>query len=172
MDINEMNLEELMALIDSIEERQKYNKLEHIIPYEYQKKFMNASKNHRQRFFRCANRVGKSYGCAVEFAYHITGKYPDWFAGDRIENSGHIYWCIGVDLESTANVLQKELFGTSDIRLEDAVGTGTIPKDVIDSDNMIKDGPRLRSCRIKHTDGGYNTLHFFAASLGQDKLIN
>lgn len=173
-DISTLSDEELYELYFKIEEIKKYkrlNKLEFIKPYDYQLKFMNKSMHYNQRLMRSANRIGKSYGGAIEFAMHITGKYQDWYKGRRIEGSGKIYWCIGIDLDSTANVLQKELLGTNDIRSEDLVGTGTIPRDCINLEGSIKDGNKVKSIRIKHIDGGYNTLQFFASAQGQEKLM-
>lgn len=171
MNINEMSVEELLTLLDKVEEYNKYNKIHSLKPYDYQKKFMNASAHYKQRMIRSGNRTGKTFGCALELAYHITGLYPKWFEGERFTNSGHIFWCIGITSDSTRKVMQKELMGTIDIRVGKELGTGTIPRDVIDTDYMVKDGARLLSCRVKHVDGGVNELHFYAASAGQDTLM-
>lgn len=167
---NEMWLE-LQELKDQIEDHDKYNKLLSFIPYEYQLRFMKAGAKFKQRLMRSGNQTGKSYGASFEFAMHLTGQYQDYYEGERITTSDHTYWCIGIDLDSTARVMQKALFGTANVRLEDNIGTGAIPQDAIDFASITKDGGRIVSARIKHVDGGYNTLQFFGAAQGADRLM-
>lgn len=169
-DLHSLTEEELLVVNNYLDEI-KYNQLLLRTPYPYQKEFMNASAKYKQRYARSGNRTGKTYGVAMEMAYHLTGLYPDWFEGERIEGSGHLFWCIGIDLDSTSKVLQKELFGTTDVRITDELGTGTIPRDCIDLNHMIKDGARITSCRIQHVSGGWNTLAFYAASKGASTLM-
>ena len=169
--LEEERWEELEDLLNESKEFINYNKLYFYKPYPYQLRFMKASAQYRQRMMRSGNQTGKSYGASFEFAMHVTGLYQDYFEGERIPNSGHTFWCIGVDLDSTARVMQKALLGTANVKLEDQVGTGSIPKDCIDIKNMIKDGEQVRQVRIKHKDGGYNTIQFFGAAQGQDRLM-
>lgn len=163
--------EELNELKDYLDQHTKYNKLKAFIPYDYQLRFMKAGASFKQRMMRAANQSGKSYGASFEFAQHITGQYQDYFDGDRIPDSGHLYWCIGIDLDSTARVMQRALFGTHNARLEDDIGTGSLPRDCIDMETMTKDGGRITSCRIKHADGGYNTIQFFGAAQGSERMM-
>lgn len=108
--------------------------------------------------------IGKSYGTSAEFAYHITGRYPDWWNGARIDKGGLSFWCVGITLDSTRKVLQKELIGTNDCRVRSEVGSGFIPRECIDFDNgWIPDGARITECQIKHTSGVNNTLMFYSA---------
>lgn len=156
---------ELLELLQAANEYKRYNKLEYMKPYDYQLEFMNASIKYKQRYLRAANRCGKTMGASIEFAMHLTGRYQDYYKGERFPSSGNVYWCIGIDLDSVSKVLQKELFGTADIRVESEIGTGTIPRDCIELEQgIVKDGPRLKSCFIKHTDGGYNTVHFYGSN--------
>lgn len=171
MDLSQLNDEQLAALLAQIQHDNKYNKLAHFKPYPWQIEFMAANKRYKQRYLRAGNRCGKSLTEAYEFAQHVTGKYQDWYEGSRIEDSGHTFWCLGVDLDSTSDVMQKELFGTKDIRFLDELGTGSIPLENIDTESMSKDGRRLIQCRIKHVDGGYNLVRFYGAAQGQDKLM-
>lgn len=134
-------------------------------PHPYQKQFMKAGALSKQRYLRAANRIGKSYGTAFEMAMHLTGIYPDWFEGERIKGSGHTFACIGITLDSVAKVMQKELFGHADARSKSSMGGGSIPIDSIDFDNgWSSDGMVIRSCNIKHKDGGYNTLMFYGST--------
>lgn len=169
--LEEERWDELEQLLDESREFMKYNKLYFYKPYPYQLRFMKASAKYKQRMMRSGNQTGKSYGASYEFAQHITGQYQPYYEGDRIKGSGHLFWCIGVDLDSTARVMQRSLLGTSNIKLEDEIGSGSIPRECIDIENMIKDGEQVRQIRIKHVDGGWNTIQFFGAAQGQDRLM-
>ncbi|PMG45644.1 hypothetical protein BCU90_17420 [Vibrio lentus] len=149
----------------------KYNKLKTWVPYQWQSDFMAASETYHQRYLRAGNQTGKTKSQGMEFAQHVTGLYQPWYKGVKIEGSGHLFWCVGIDLDATANVMMNELFGTKDIRMADEVGTGSIPKHCIDFDSFTKDGRRLISCRIKHVDGGYNTLQFYGSQQGFTKMM-
>lgn len=160
-----MHSEATLQLIQDLLNYKKYNQIEFFKPYEYQSKFMNASSHYKQRYMRAANRTGKTYGAAAEFAMHITGRYQDWYEGERILDSGHDFWCVGVDLKSVARVMQKELLGTDDIRVEPLIGTGMIPKEHIALDIPFKkDGGNVISISIRHTNGGLNTLYFWGSN--------
>lgn len=171
MNINEMTLEEIFSLLSEVEDFDRYNKIHYLKPYPYQQKFMNASAKFKQRYARSGNRTGKTFGAAIEAAMHLTGLYQDYYKGERILNSGHIFWCIGITQDSTAKVMQKELLGTADIRVERDLGTGTIPLEHIETSLMVKEGYKAKIVRVKHIDGGYNELHFYASSDGVEKLM-
>lgn len=165
-ELNEETLAYLSELADRKEEFKRYNRLAYFKPYPYQLKYYSAGKNYRQRYLSCSNRVGKSYGMAAEFAMHITGLYAPWWDGKVFEDGGEIFWCIGITQDSTNGVLMQELLGVSDCRNLHDIGTGSIPKDCIILDSMVKDGERIKSVRIKHVSGKENILHFFAATQG------
>ncbi|ELQ8980645.1 hypothetical protein R3B00_001307 [Klebsiella pneumoniae] len=179
IDLDSLTVEELESiseslpsiekLIKQIKEFQKFNKIEYFQPFDYQRTFMNAGKTNKVRYLRAGNRTGKTFGAAAEMAYHLTGLYPDWFSGERVPDSGHIYWCVGVTLDSVKNVLQKEILGTDNAVQIDDIGSGSIPRKCIDFENgFSRDGARVKSCVIKHKDGGTNTLKFYGS---QDESI-
>ncbi|EAQ0496828.1 hypothetical protein CTP45_07770 [Salmonella enterica] len=143
----------------------KFNRLEYLQPYGYQKLFMSKSAEFNKRFLRAGNRVGKSWCGALEMAYHITGRYPDWWTGKRIEGSGRLFWCIGKTLDMVRDIQQKFLLGTADATLSEDLGSGTIPRECIElNKGMKRDGQRVENCKIRHVDGGLNTLAFFGSS--------
>ncbi|HAV9873774.1 TPA: hypothetical protein JLH60_004750 [Escherichia coli] len=155
-------LQGLYEVIKPYSDYKRYNRLEYFEPYPYQRNFMNAGLNHSTRYLRAGNRTGKTYGAAAEMAYHLTGRYPFWWEGQRIEGSNHTFWAVGITQESAANVMQKELFGSSDCRMNQLMGTGAIPRDAIIFDKGFQpDGPKLKSCFIKHESGGLNTFKFY-----------
>lgn len=168
MDANE--IEKLHYLVSKKEEFKRFNKLAYWTPYPFQREWIQASAKYRQRYLSAANRIGKTYGAAMELAIHITGEYPDWWDGRRIEATGD-YWAIGVSQESVNTVLMKELLGVSDCRYLNDLGTGAIPHDAIDKWNMQKDGARCIQVRIKHKSGAYNVLHFFSSTQDETTLM-
>lgn len=156
-------IEELKKRLDEIKTFQKYNRLEYFEPFAYQRKFMAAGAKHKIRYLRAGNRCGKTYGAANEFAMHLTGRYPDWWEGLRVNDGGHTYWCVGVTLDSVRKVLQKELLGTDDATLTTLIGTGSIPRDNILMDNIAREGKHVKSIAIRHRDGQINTLMFYGS---------
>lgn len=167
--------QEIIELLELREKAIKYNAVDQFSPYEFQRKFYAASKDFRFRFLCAANRVGKSFSEAAEFAYHATGLYPDWWEGHRFTKP-ILAWAVGITGESTRNVLQKELFGTSAGKDETALGTGTIPRDCVNFDTVVRDGNRIIECQIKHFDkngefDGHTILQFKSTQQGEHVLM-
>lgn len=162
------SLEELKRRYELVKEFEKYNKISFFEPFDYQREFMNAGKDNKVRFMRAGNRTGKTFGTAAEMSYHLTGLYPDWFEGERVPDSGHIYWAVGVTLDSVKNILQKEMLGTDNARNTDAIGSGSIPRHCIDLESMEKDGARVKNVLINHVDGGKNIIKFYGS---QDESV-
>lgn len=157
-------LRELVENVTALTQHMRYNRIEYFNPFDYQRKFIRAGADYQIRYMRAANRLGKTYGAAAEMAQHLTGLYPPDWEGLKIETSGHNFLCIGIDLDSTARVMQKELIGSHDCRIKKDVGTGAIPQRcIIQDQGWDQDGKRLRSCQIRHKDGGTNTIFFFGA---------
>lgn len=179
--ISQYSTEELSELVSFLEgkpEWNRYNKLAFYSPYSYQKQWHEAAIDYRQRYLCAGNRLGKTYGMAAEMAMYLTGYFPSDWTGLKISFSSdrNVYLAIGIDHTACRKVLQKELLGTMNARRSDELGTGAIPRHCIDFDNMEKDGERVVSCRIAHhnEDGemdGWNELHFYSASQGQDSLM-
>ena len=120
--------------------------------------------------------VGKSFSEAVEVSFHLTGKYPDWFEGHRFKHP-ILCWAVGITGDSTRKVLQKELFGTPMGKDLEAIGTGAIPRDLIDLETIEEDGNVIKIAKIKHHDvnghfDGWSTLEFRSTQQGEHVLIN
>lgn len=167
--------EELLELLEMREEYDRYNKLEKFEPYDFQKKFYKASALHKGRFLCAANRVGKSYSEAAELAYHLTGRYPQWWEGHRFKKP-ILCWAVGITGDSTRKVLQKELFGTESGKDTKELGTGALPRDCIDFDHLEKDGNIIKIAKVKHIDengveDGYSTLEFRSTQQGEHVLM-
>ena len=136
----------------------RYNQIKYFRPFDHQLKFFNTGKFTR-RGILAANRIGKTTSTCFETAYHLTGLYPDWWTGHRF--SGPITAMVaGEGWTQVALVLQNELLGTQDIKLEENIGTGSIPRDCIIVDTMRKDGANCIGVEIKHTSGQKSYLLF------------
>ncbi|EID4122192.1 terminase family protein [Salmonella enterica] len=161
---------EIIKKIIDVDRYEKTHKLEYFKPFPYQEEFINDSGNYNYRFLMAANRIGKTFCGAAEVAMHLTGQYPDWFKGRKINGSGHVFWCIGPDLTMVREIQQKELIGTDDCRIKHEIGTGAIPRDCIELEQgWQSEGNLLLSARIKHKDGGTNSL-FFKGGTDPSKL--
>lgn len=178
LEAGELRLEDKMFLLDLLKQRdqiRRYNKANYFKAYEFQKKFYEAGTKHRFRFLCAANRVGKSFSEAYEFALHCTGLYPSWWTGHRF-NKPILAWAVGITSDSTRKVLQKELFGTSIGKDQDALGTGIIPRHCIELDTVERDGNKLLIAQIKHHNArgefdGYSTLEFRSTQQGEHALM-
>lgn len=167
--------EELLALLEMREDYDRYNKIENFGPYDFQKKFYAASKTHKRRFLCAANRIGKSFSEAAEFAWHLTGIYPYDYEGHKFPKP-ILAWAVGITGESTQKVLQKELFGTADARDAASIGTGAIPKRHIVPDSIARDGQRILSAKIKHFNSrgewdGDSIIEFRSTQQGEHVLM-
>ena len=119
--------------------------------------------------------IGKSFGEAAEVSWHLTGKYPSWYTGHRFEKP-ILAWCVWITGDSTRKVLQKELFGTESAKDNKSLGTGAIPRDCIDFDNLEKDGNIIKIGKVKHYDrfgnhDGFSTIEFRSTQQGEHVLM-
>lgn len=86
-------------------------------------------------------------------------------------------WAIGISRTSTKDVLQKELFGTANAKMSDELGTGTIPRDDIHFETLVRDGDVIISAKIKwyqddgEWSGEYSTLTFKSTEQGLATLM-
>ncbi|QZI80502.1 terminase large subunit [Escherichia phage vB_EcoP-CHD5UKE1] len=175
---NNLSVEEKKALLNMLKERdqwRKYNKILSFKAYDFQKKFYAAGLKHRFRFLCAANRVGKSYSEAYEFACHVTGRYPTWWTGYKFKRP-ILAWAVGITGDSTRKVLQKELFGTPIGKDTNLLGTGVIPRDAIVIDTIERDGNKLQIVQIKHQNergefDGLSTLEFRSTQQGEHTLM-
>lgn len=168
---------EVLHLYKKREEQKKFNKLEFFKPYEFQKQFYAASSDYRFRLLMAANRVGKTVSEAYEFAYHATGKYPTWWKGHKFKRAP-LMWAVGNTSDSTRKVLQKELFGTSNAKMREEIGTGTVPRRDIDFEKgLTTDGERIKSAKVKFYNskgewtGQYSEIQFYSVGQGQGSMM-
>jgi phage terminase large subunit-like protein len=136
-------------------------------PYPKQLEFHVAGLTHRERLFMAGNQLGKTLAGSMEWAMHLTGKYPDWWPGARFDEPGR-YWAGGETRVSTRDSIQKLLVGEPE--REEDWGTGAIPgDDILDTFRAMGVANALDSLTVKHVTGGASTLLFKAYEQGRAK---
>ncbi len=119
----------------------------------------------QERAFIAGNRCGKTVAGAYETTLHLTGLYPDWWAGRRFEHPVDV-WVAGDTSQTTRDVVQYELLGP----IGD-FGTGMIPYRMVGDVSMARGTPgAVDTVRVKHANGGSSTLGFKAYDQGREKF--
>jgi len=106
----------------------EWNKLAHYRPYPKQMEFHAAGAEHDERLLMAGNQLGKTLAGAMEWAMHLTGRYPDWWKGKVFDTPVRL-WAAGVTKESTRDNPQRVLMGVP--QRKDSWGSGTIPKNAL-----------------------------------------
>lgn len=116
--------------------------------------FFRLGREHRERCFLAANRVGKTEGVgAYETTLHLTGLYPSWWAGRRFQ-SPITAWAAGDTSQTTRDILQEKLLGP-----KSEIGIGMIPGDTI-----VRTTPKpgvpdaIETIHVRHASGGASEL--------------
>jgi phage terminase large subunit-like protein len=147
--------------------RRSRNRLREYRPYSKQAEFHAAGATFRERLFLGGNRVGKTQCGAAEMAFHLTGGYPDWWAGKRFDKPVRA-WAAGVTSEATRDVVQEKLIGPAALR--ETWGTGMIPHAAIGDVTLGRGVPNaIDTVSIKHRAGGFSTLAFKSYERGREK---
>jgi phage terminase large subunit-like protein len=108
--------------------RRERNRLAFYKPYAKQREFHAAGRVHDERLLQAANQIGKTTCGAMEWAMHLSGRYPDWWEGKRFDGPVRM-WASGVTAESTRDNPQRVLVGPP--QLKHRWGTGAIPFDAL-----------------------------------------
>ena len=151
-----------------LERRFNRTRLSRYRPYPKQAEFHAAGATHRERLFMAGNRVGKTQCGAAEMAFHLTGLYPDWWAGKRFAKAVRA-WAAGVTNESTRDVVQEKLIGPPSQR--EAWGTGFIPGQLMLQPSMARGAAdSIDTVSVKHASGGTSMLQFKSYERGREKF--
>lgn len=122
----------------------------------WQMDFHTAGKDNQERIIICANRTGKSVSAGYETALHMTGLYPDWWAGRRFDKPV-LVWTGSPTNETSRDIVQKTLLGGTS---RDELGSGFIPR------HSIIGKPKTRQAgvsdvvdqfKVRHVSGGSST---------------
>ena len=114
--------EKFMDLVWEIKEDMKYNQLKYFRPFPHQINFFHTTSQSPRRGILAANRIGKTVSTCFETACHLTGRYPEWWKGKKFDKPVNVM-VAGEGWTQVALVLQKELLGTNDIKIQNDVGT-------------------------------------------------
>jgi phage terminase large subunit-like protein len=108
------------------------------------------------------NRVGKTVAGGVECVYHLTGDYPEWWAG-RVFDKPVRVMVAGDTTQTTKDILQAKLLGDYY-----DMGGGLIPRESI-GPHTYKSGVAqgIESIKILHKSGGWSTLMFRSYEQGR-----
>lgn len=127
--LNYEQAKEYLGLLTAYRDKKRFNRIYDYSPYTKQKQFHAVGKGGRcERLLMAGNQLGKSVCGSAEWAFHLTGLYPDWWPG-AVFDRPVVMWASGVTGESTRDNPQRLLVG--DPANEDSWGTGWIPKDRI-----------------------------------------
>lgn len=150
----------LRDLVLAVADEMQYNQLDYFRPFPHQIRFFETGSSQR-RGILAANRIGKTVSTCFETACHLTGRYPSWWSDKmrRFDKPVTVF-VAGEGWQQVALVLQQELLGTSDVKQQDRLGSGMIPRDAIIVDTMRNDGANCISCEVKHRSGQKSTLIF------------
>jgi len=160
--VNALSPEQMIkmkAARDKIALDMQYNQLKWFRPFAYQKKFFETGLISTRRGMIAANRAGKTIASTYEAAYHLTGLYPSWWKGKRWDKP-IVAMASGESWEQVAKTLQNKLLGCDDIKQTYKLGTGSIPKELIDDKSYRSDGANVLSIEIWHSSGGKSKLYF------------
>lgn len=160
-------VELLYDLLERKKALQAFKKFERHMPWPKQRVACNSK--HRVIAIMGGNRTGKSLTGSYWCTAHITGRYPDWWEGNRY-TSAVDGWAVGKTLGSTRDIIQFELLG--DIRKPGGLGTGMIPKELIVDIRMAAGMPDVvDTIYVKHEGGGIGALGLKSGEQGQGKLM-
>lgn len=135
----------------------RFNQMKYFRPLEYQKEFFKLQ--HRRKGLIAANRSGKTVSTCMEFAYHLTGLYPDWWEGRRFDSAIQAI-AAGESWQQVMKSIGNEIIGTSDAAASREIGSGSIPKNTIDFNTLRRQGETMKAMRVKHVCGEYSVFHF------------
>jgi phage terminase large subunit-like protein len=122
--------------------------------------FFAAGARYRERCFLAANRVGKTTCGSFELTCHLTGLYPDWWAGKRFASPVRA-WACGRRNETTRDIVQASLLGpvAYDGPRKVLAGTGMVPGHLIGRVTWKRGVDDLTdTVKVKHASGGWSTL--------------
>lgn len=142
------------AALAAVERLLAQRALEFYEPYPKQMAFHEAGKSFAERLLMAANQVGKTLAAGSETAFHLTGKYPDWWDGRRFARRV-IGWTGSPTGQTSRDTVQRILLGRPG-----EWGTGTIPKtDIVDIKRAAGSVPdQVESITVKHLSGGESLI--------------
>ncbi len=150
-----------------LERQERKDRLSRYAPYTKQLEFHASGAAHRERLLMAGNQLGKTYCGAAELAYHLTGRYPEWWNGRRFDRPVRA-WAGSKTGEVTRDGVQRLLVGEPKDRA--SWGTGLIPGDAIgDTSSRMGVADAIDAVLVKHVSGENSTLGFKSYDQGREK---
>ena len=152
--------------------RRERNRLAFYRPYPKQALFHANGAVHNERLLMAGNQVGKTLAGAMEWAMHLTGRYPTWWKGHEFKGPVRM-WAAGVTAESTRDNPQRVLVSLPQQRQR--WGTGTIPFDALKATTLARGvADSVDSVVVKWGGGGdvqqqESVLSFKSYEQGREK---
>ena len=160
---------ELRRLVREVERRKKFRVMDFFVPYSKQTEFFELGAQKRERLFMAGNQLGKTEAGAFEAACHLTGLYPDWWAGRKFDKPTR-GWLAGETSLLARDVLQKKLCGEPGVEM--AFGTGMIPKECFSEKPSMARGitDAYDTILVRHVSGGVSVGRFKSYEQGRTKF--
>ena len=140
---NKVKAEHEWRYVDKLDYRTKTIKRIEYVGEEVQRCYRVKSETHTFIIddYVATHNCGKTIAGCMEMAFHLTGNYPAWFKGHKIEPRTNVTsgekeiscWVIGTDTKTVRDSLQAKLVGTVAKEFTD----GCIHADLIDRDSVI-----------------------------------
>ena len=167
------NLEEAVILAEKYRKVKAEERLFEYDPYPYQETFHQGSdlmgEPAKQRLLMAANKVGKTFCGAAELAYHLTGRYPDWWKGHKFDTAIRA-WAAGNTTANTRDIVQAELLGEPGDPEE--YGTGALPKELIYKTERQPGIPNaVATVLVNHVSGKNSKLCFKSYEQGKEQWM-
>ncbi|NQV79110.1 MAG: terminase [Alphaproteobacteria bacterium] len=136
-------------------------------PYPRQQAFHAAGALHRERLFMAGNQLGKTLAGAMEVSFHLTGRYPPWWAGRRFVAAVK-FWAASDTAETTRDNVQRHLLGSP--HHEETWGTGAIPRGAVVRTVKGRNAPgALSAIVVRHVTGAESVVAFKSYDQGRSK---
>jgi phage terminase large subunit-like protein len=163
--------EEAQRLIKELERRRSRNLIDAFYPdgpnrlkYPVHMEFFRQGRKVRERLMLAANRVGKTQGVlCYEVALHLTGMYPEWWAGRRFDRPVKAW--LGGDTSTTVrDILQQKLLGDLG-----NPGTGILRGDcILDTTNKRGVPDAVENIIVRHVSGGKSVVQLKSYDQGRE----
>lgn len=166
------SLDDLKQIAEGLEAavyRKTYQQFFDFRPYRRQQDFLTAGAAFSERLLIAGNQNGKTHVGAFEAACHMTGLYPEWWAGRRFTKPTR-GWIAGETSLVVRDVQQKKLCGEPGV--ESAFGTGMIPKDLFVDKPSLARGitDAYDTIQVRHASGGVSVARFKSYEQGRTKF--
>lgn len=162
--LSELGAEQLLDIVNAGKANLLERALELYAPYAKQLAFHKAGLTYRERLLMAGNQLGKTWSGGAEAAFHLTGRYPDWWPGRRWDRP-IVGWVGGVTAEGVRDTTQRILLGRKEQQ-----GTGMIPaRDISEVTPARGIANAVDTVTVRHVAGGISTLLFKSYEKGREK---